>query len=224
MIWTDKNIQTAAELSRSGLSYRDIAERFGVSRGSVAGLANRRRDLFPKAAARAKTEAKPVEAKKPKARAKNYADRFAWDDAKRQRAVSLWKSGKSYREIGDVLGCDRTTVGMLAKRRPDLFPKHEKPKPEPVRKFTKPTARMASFALSFRQKTASGTRRDLSVHAIEGVPSKRFVDVGAHECRFPLVAFDAADGLDVPCCAAETMPGQSWCAHHFRVVFPGRGR
>ncbi|WP_176085742.1 GcrA family cell cycle regulator [Martelella sp. HB161492] len=221
--WTDANVVRAAALSRQGMSYGQIATHLGVSRNAVAGLARRKRDLFPKIAHEPVAAAKSAAPAKPAPRTKAKAERFAWTDELRQRAAALWADGKSYRAIGETLGCDRTTVGVLAKQRRDLLPKREKSEPAAAsKKPAKATARMAHFGLPFRHTTFRGTERDLSEHAIEGVEPKTFAALTARECRFPLVAFDAAGGPDMPCCGAETMLGQSWCAHHFRIVFPGR--
>ena len=67
----------------------------------------------------------------------------------------------------------------------------------------------------------TGTRSDLSRFRLADVEPRPFLSLGRDQCRFPLVAFEAASGPDMPCCGAATDLLKSYCAAH-RDVMAGR--
>lgn len=213
MRWTGEMIHFAAALHRNGESYDALAKRFSVTRGSIAGMASRNRDLFPIADKAAEAEIRDLRRKQRK------PWRFEWTPEIRRLARDMWRNGHTSRAIAAAIGCSHVTVARYALANPkDFLPRGERQRKKPV----KASARLASLALPARDEPKAGTGRDLSQYALSGVKPSTLGSVKNGQCKFPLVAFEAEDGPDVPCCGAEALPGKSWCNAHYRVVFPGR--
>ncbi|AJY44682.1 GcrA family cell cycle regulator [Martelella endophytica] len=215
MNWATERLAAAAEMKRAGHSYAEIAEEFGVSRSAIAGIAKRNRDLFPP-----ETQA----AKQAEAEAVSASARFQWTDALIAQAARLKGERRSAREIGRQLGCSPSCVTKMMAAHPELFPRKKVQglkRPQKA-KQAKPSPRLAGLALPAKASHVPGAGRDLSKFVATDAAPKTMLSVGNYECRFPLVAFDAADGPDVPVCGAPAKDGKSWCPAHCDVVFAAR--
>ncbi|TCT37274.1 GcrA family cell cycle regulator [Martelella mediterranea] len=206
-VWTEAKIDRAVAMKRNGATNAEVAKAFGINRSAVSGMIRRNRSRFP---AQRATESKAPQA-------------GFWTEERVRRAVSLWRAGEPNTVIAETIGSHRLTVGRFIAAHPELFPERGEAAPARERPtVVKNSARLADLGVKARPEARAGSKRDLSgLHAPDEQPVS-ILDAGRRQCRFPLVAFDAAPSADMPCCGAETLEGSSWCAFHFRIVFPGR--
>lgn len=206
-VWTEAKIERAAALKRNGATNAEVAEAFGVNRSAVSGMIRRNRSRFP-----------VQRAKESKALPAGF-----WTDERVRHAVALWRVGEPNTVIAEAIGSHRLTVGRFIASHPELFPERGDVAPARARPaVVKSSARLADLGVKARPEARAGSKRDLStLHAPDERPVS-ILNAGRRQCRFPLVAFDAAPSADMPCCGAETLEGSSWCAFHYRIVFPGR--
>ena len=203
MTWEAAEIRQAAQYWRSGLSGAQIAERMGVSRGAILGLAHRNRDLFP-GTGRKPGGRKRVVARKPS----------MWTDDILAKAAHSWKAGASIDEIAEAAGATRSAMLGTIQRRRDLFPaRRTKCQPKPIPKPVAP-------AMPVFENAPSAVRsvNDLSRFQIAGSSPVAFVDLGRRQCRFPLECLEVVSGPETLCCGAKTEDLASYCTGHRRVM------
>lgn len=104
--WTEENISIAAKMWAEGAPGPVIAERLGVSKGSVTATASKFRDRFPR-----RLTKEPEDGIYPKVPA-------AW----LEKASELWLSGKNGHQISVITRISSSTAYDRIRGRPDLFP------------------------------------------------------------------------------------------------------
>lgn len=112
MRWEGEVLAEASRMWSSGDTITKIAERFGVTRNSVSGITERRRDMFPH---RDRTPKEKVE--------KILVERFTWTPDRVEVAAGMWKNGVITDDIAAHFGISRNSVGSLCRRHRELFPK-----------------------------------------------------------------------------------------------------
>jgi hypothetical protein len=134
----------------------------------------------------------------------------------------MWIAGISGKQIGEQIGKSRSSVlGMVWRRnhrrtdavaksarrypraRPKSPPKPPKPKLTVMRKPDTPA------------KPVGSPLTPVSEH---GNPTKRFCDLGAHECSWGLDDPGPGNMDRMRVCAGPTEPGQSFCGFHRRLM------
>jgi hypothetical protein len=113
--WTEDKIATAAKLWSEGATGPMIAERMGVSRGSVTAIASMHRDLFPSRLTKGKKSEDGRHLEVPE----------DW----LQQAAALWMEGSNANRIAELTGVRPSTAYTRIAARPDLFPEHRLPNP-----------------------------------------------------------------------------------------------
>ncbi len=113
--WTPEKIALAAKLWQEGFTGPAIAERMGVSKGSVTAIASQHRDRFPSRLT-----------KGTKSEDGRHVDIPAdW----LKRAASLWMRGNNANKIAEITGVKGSTAYTRIRARPDLFPEHRLAEP-----------------------------------------------------------------------------------------------
>ncbi|TWD58127.1 hypothetical protein FB480_101882 [Agrobacterium vitis] len=170
-----------------------------------------------------------------------------WTPSKVDRAADLWKSGRSASEIASVFDVSRNAVIGLATRNRDRFPERRASKtasvaatpPVAVQKQKPKTSIDPASAINAKMPRRSApvpsapsvfddlmggpeAKRDLSRFQLPDAAPVPFAQLNRGQCKFMLIAFDAAAGPDSPCCGADTSDSGPWCDQHKRVVFKAR--
>ncbi|MGQ3215770.1 hypothetical protein [Shinella sp.] len=110
---TEEKIAIAARMWQEGFTGPTIAERMGVSKGSVTSVASQHRDRFPSRLRKGK-----------KSEDGRHVDIPAdW----LKRASALWLRGNNANKLAEITGVKGSTAYTRIAARPDLFPEHRMP-------------------------------------------------------------------------------------------------
>lgn len=219
MNWTLEQKKAAAKLWNDGQSAAQIAPIFGKSRNAIIAIADRNRDLFRRVG--------------PAGRAKSGGRvKSVWTDETISKAEKQWRDGLSISLIAMTAGVSEMAAKQMMARDRSRFPLRNvvrpgtgrlagKPAAERVGKEKKIEARPLDVLPVWADVADVSSRLDLSQYRLAEHHPVAFSALGRMQCRFPLVAFDAESGPDMPCCGANTTAHASYCNAH-RAVMGGR--
>lgn len=199
MKWDDRSIATASSLWASGKSVTDLARHFDVSRSTISGMILRNRDKFEN-------------------RSRAPVQRIKWSEEQIDQASTLWKEGRSVREIAEILGVPHTTANsVIYRNQKDMLPVRAV-----TRKPPKPVG-APEANVSFVSAQAS-ERYDFTQYQIEGTEPVAYWKLSGSQCHFPLERFEAVSGPETPCCGQRSLEGRSYCNTHWKLMHEVRAR
>ncbi|CAM3841307.1 GcrA family cell cycle regulator [Agrobacterium radiobacter] len=191
--WDDRSVATASSLWASGKSVTDLARHFDVSRSTISGMILRNREKFEN-------------------RSRAPVQRIEWSEQSIDKAVALWKEGRSVREIAENLNVPTSQANAVIYRNyRDRFPVRSG-----SRKPPKPVG-APEVATSFVSTQAS-ERYDFTQYQIEGTEPVPYWKLSGSQCHFPLERFEAVSGPETPCCGQGNLEGRSYCNTHWKLM------
>ncbi|KEA07148.1 GcrA family cell cycle regulator [Rhizobium rhizogenes] len=207
--WTDETMQTAADMWSKGHSGTEIAEKIGVSRNSMLGMADRNRERFP---SRLKRPSPHLGVKKNK-------PRLEWTGERLMKSAALWARNTTIPDMAKIMDVSRSAMFDAVKRYPHHFP-------ERVRPNSGTNARAAALVRRADREGKANERADRgfdsSQLAFPGARSVRFVDLTTQQCKFPISRADEASDADMPCCGIQAEDGRPYCTFHHRLAYRPR--
>lgn len=170
---------------------------------------------------------------------------IVWSDDVVKRAQTLWADGHSAGAIAKALGMTRNAVLGKAFRHPEIFkprgktggaakarrvveklrgPRESATRPKAeraVRAPALPKALPEPIALPAGWTDRDAPRFDLDRYQRTGFEPVAFISLERRQCHFPLQAFAAKAGPDMPCCGAPVAGEDRYCAEHRRLMTGG---
>jgi len=201
--WTDQNREQARMMWERNCSMSEIGSVLGISKGAVSGYTGRNRDLYPTRASKPK-EVRPVVEPK---------QRLPWTQERLLKAAALYARNETIASMAKSMDVSTAAMGDVVKRYPRHFPERARPNSGASAKTSVLSRRTEREA---RASERSQRGFDSSIFAIPGVPSVRFIDLAANECRFPISSADGPSGASMACCGAKTN-ASVYCGHHMKI-------
>lgn len=196
--------ETASRMWKGGASASEIGSALGVSRNTIVGIAYRDRINFPS-----------------KGKGRGYTRKSAsgpiteWSDERIDRAAGMWADGMQIVQIAEAMGTTHASVKGIVRRRRDRFP-------ERTRGWTEgekmpPKREKSDWVRGVKTGPKVPTIAPSAFDLGRMPHAKTLLEVGPCECRWPLTD----DGPHL-FCAEASIPGKSWCQHHYdRLVGSG---
>ncbi|WP_271024947.1 GcrA family cell cycle regulator [Rhizobium sp. RCAM05973] len=206
--WTDQNHERARLMWAEGRSLSEIAAALGIHKGAISGYSGRNRDAFPHRVSAVATAAKldvPKQIQKPKSQ---------WTQERILKAATLYARNETIASMAKSMGVSTAAMGDVVKRYPQHFPERVRPNSGASAKTS------ALFRRADREAKASERAQrgfDSSMFAIPDTSPVRFIDLTAHQCKFPISAADGPSNADMPCCGMRISLG-SYCSHHAAIA------
>ena len=168
-----------------------------------------------------------------------------WSNDVLKRAAILWKDGRSAGEIAKAIGTSRNAVCGKVFRHPDIFPPRGKVGGasaarrvvEKLRGPREPASRTKAeravrapallkaqpepIALPAGWTDRDAPRFDLDRYQRPGFEPVAFISLARRQCHFPLQAFEAKAGPEMPCCGAPVAGDDRYCAEHRHLMTGG---
>lgn len=194
---------TASTMWKAGASAAEIGRFLDVSKNTIVGIAFRDRVNFPS-----------------KGKGRGYTRQNAptpqveWTDEMLSKAANMWADGMMAVQMASVLDLTIGAVRGIIRRRRDKFPERTRGKNDK-------TKNNVSEIVAYKSGVKTGPKLPQtykSAYDLSRMPhAKTLLEIGPCECRWALTD----DGPHL-FCAETTIPGKSWCKHHYgRLV--GRG-
>lgn len=197
--WTDARVAKLVELHGLGLSAGQIAENLGgITRNAVIGKVNRLK-LGPLGGTPVKTPMSNMRA----AKTHSYRGNPAWTPDMKAYAIAEWKKGTPVAHIAAALGKTKGQLSQYAGMHRELFPSRIQRGRPSVNAPLKRNAEPSFIAPQFLVPPEGYDAERLEV-------GKTLENRGMQECAWPL-----GNGGPFIFCCAETVPGKSYCSHHY---------
>ncbi|MBM7049702.1 hypothetical protein JTP94_31660 [Rhizobium lusitanum] len=141
-----------------------------------------------------------------------------WSEQELSKASKLWNEGWTSQQIGIAIGKTGNAVNAKAQDRRDLFPFRNRATHQV--EMASCHAKLQNHVRLEREAKASERAQrgfDSSMFAIPDTSPVRFIDLTAHQCKFPISAADGPSNADMPCCRMRISLG-SYCSHHAAIA------
>lgn len=199
--WVSEDVTKLISMTLDGCSTREIANALGTTRNAVIGKQTRLQSygVLPK---------RPKHVAAPKPYVKKRGPPFDWTRARIETLKSMWAEGHTGASIARALGTSRDSVmGTIHRLGINRCLQDGSAPRRGVAKALPTLARPARAAIN---ATIPGP----------GIPIEDRMGLTGR-CKFGLWSINDYPPLESKLvCGQPSLPGESWCAHCYQIVYP----